>query len=334
VQLGDEDMELLKSITPPDPTEDWKQIMRILGEEVGFLKTIFRVYCLEGRTGTGDMDTMTMGQFTKFCKACNITGKDVPVSTIDRIYLRANQDRLGDIDELMDSKMTKKQKAKQKATKGDARSDELDVHEFGAATIRVAHQKYRQLPSVADRYRKLMDENIKSNNIFNIEDDLSFAVDSDPIKAVMDQKEKALQRLFDKWCAADATAFTAAENSTMNLEEWMMFLNTCKLLGPDGVTTRVARAMFVQVNLDDELFEQSDSDNDASELVYDEFAECVVRLADAIHGDGAGRASKVEKGDITTDEGKEAWYASLAEMLDWFVEEELIPRALKKGKYR
>ena len=50
-----------------------------------------------------------------------------------------------------------------------------------------------------------MDENIKSNNIFNIEDDLSFAVDSDPIKAVMDQKQKALQRLFDKWCAADAT---------------------------------------------------------------------------------------------------------------------------------
>jgi hypothetical protein len=334
VQLGDEDINLLKSITPPDPTEDWKRIMQILGEEVGFLKTIFRVYCLEGRTGTGDMDTMTMGQFSKFCKACNITGKDVPVSTIDRIYLRANQDRLGDIDDLMDSKMTKKQRAKQKATKGEARSDELDVHEFGAATIRVAHQKYRQLPSVADRYRKLMDENIKSNNIFNIEDDLSFAVDSDPIKAVMTQKEKALQRLFDKWCAADATAFTAAENSTMNLEEWMLFLGSCKLLGPDGVTTRIARAMFVQVNLDDELFEQSDSDNDASELVYDEFAECVVRLADAIHGDGAGRASKVEKGDITTDEGKEAWYASLAEMLDWFIEEELIPRALKKGKYR
>jgi hypothetical protein len=60
----------------------------------------------------------------------------------------------------------------------------------------------------------------------------------------------------------------------------------------------------------------------------------VIRLADAIHGSGAGKASKVEKGDISTDEGKEAWYASLAEMLGWFIEEELIPRALKKGKYR
>lgn len=223
VQLEEEDVALLKSIMPPDPTEDWKEIMQILGEEVGFLKTIFRVYCLEGRTGTGDMDTMGMAQFGKFCKACSITGAAVKPSDLDRIYLRANQDRLGDIDELMDGKMTKKQKAKQKATKGDARSDELDVHEFGAATIRVAHQKYRELPSVSDRYRKLMDENIKNNNIFDIEDDLSFAMDSDAVKAIMEELEKPLGRLFDKWCAADATAFTAAENSTMNLQEWMMY---------------------------------------------------------------------------------------------------------------
>ena len=134
VQLCDEDMELLKSIHfEPDrglekDHADSRRGSRLLEDSISSL-------LLGGRTGTGDMDTMTMGQFTKFCKACNITGKDVPVSTIDRIYLRANQDRLGDIDELMDSKMTKKQKAKQKATKGDARSDELDVHEFGAAMV-------------------------------------------------------------------------------------------------------------------------------------------------------------------------------------------------------
>ena len=50
----------------------------------------------------------------------------------------------------------------------------------------------------------------------------------------------------------------------------MMFLQGCNLLGPEGVTTRAARTMFVKVNLDDELFEQSDSDNDATELVFEE----------------------------------------------------------------
>jgi len=51
------------------------------------------------------------------------------------------------------------------------------------------------------------------------------------------------------------------------------------------------------VGQDDELYEQSDSDNDASELVYDEFAECVVRLADAIHGEGT-KSNKVVKGKL------------------------------------
>ena len=107
---------------------------------------------------------MGMSQFTKFCKDCRLVDKkNLKVSDLDRIYLRANQDRLGDMHAVMDQNLTKKQAAKAKATKNDPRSDELDVHEFGAATIRVATQRYPQLPAIADRYRKLMEENVKSN---------------------------------------------------------------------------------------------------------------------------------------------------------------------------
>ena len=107
---------------------------------------------------------MGMSQFTKFCKDCRLVDKkNLKVSDLDRIYLRANQDRLGDMHAVMEQNLTKKQAAKAKATKNDPRSDELDVHEFGAATIRVATQRYPQLPAIADRYRKLMEENIKSN---------------------------------------------------------------------------------------------------------------------------------------------------------------------------
>ena len=116
----------------------------------------------------------------------------------------------------------------------------------------------------------------------------------------------------------------------------MMFLQGCNLLGPEGVTTRAARTMFVKVNLDDELFEQSDSDNDATELVFEEFQEVVVRLADDIWGaDSQTKAPEpVVKGDLETEEGKLAWFESLGEMFEWFVNEELTPRALKKGKYK
>ena len=40
-----------------------------------------------------------------------------------------------------------------------------------------------------------------------------------------------------------------------------------------------ARRIFVQVNLDDELYEQEDEDNTSSELVFEEFVECIGRVA-------------------------------------------------------
>jgi len=49
--------------------------------------------------------------------------------------------------------------------------------------------------------------------VFDIEDDLSTAMLSDRIGLALDNTEKPLRKLFDKWCAADATAFTAAEVS-------------------------------------------------------------------------------------------------------------------------
>ena len=337
VDLGPEHVALLRSITPPDPLEDWQGILKVLDEEVGFLKTIFRFYCLEGKTGGQDVETMGMAQFGKFCKACTIVDKNLPISACDRIFLRANQDRLGDLDDVMSKKLTKKQAAKKKKMKKAGPDHELEVHEFAAATIRCAHAKYRQLPSVADRYRKLMTDCIKANSVFDLEDDLSVAVNSVPVVEVMQKHEKGLVRIFNKWCAADATAFTAAEASTMNLPEWMMFLGACNLVGPGGISSRIARSMFVQVNLDDELYEQSDSDNDASELVFDEFSECVVRLGDAMWGNGAtygDTRQAVIKGDLDHADCLREYHEGLAKMLDWFIAEELIPRATKTGKYR
>jgi len=45
---------------------------------------------------------------------------------------------------------------------------------------------------------------------------------------------------------------------------------------------------------------------------------------------------KVVKGAaVSTDEEEAlAYHTSLSVMLDWFITEELVPRALKKGKYK
>lgn len=68
---------------------------------------------------------------------------------------------------------------------------------------------------------------------------------------------------------------------TIALNEWIAFLNMYGLLNAK-LTMREARTIFVQTNLDDELYVQEDG-NDASMIVYDEFLECVVRCGVATY---------------------------------------------------
>jgi hypothetical protein len=98
--------------------------------------------------------------------------------------------------------------------------------------------------------------------------------------------------------------------------------------------------------------------------VFDEFSECVVRLGSALWGEGGKswgdkvsqtsgvvvRTSAIDpdprvhathtpvhtciaaqiKSDLSTEEGKHQYYSTLADMLSWFIDEELLPRAYKK----
>jgi hypothetical protein len=77
-----------------------------------------------------------------------------------------------------------------------------------------------------------------------------------------------------------ATRNTKNGESAIDIDEWLGFLTNFGLLGPQ-LTMREARNVFVQCNLDDEIYEQDDADNAADWIVYDEFTECVSRVAAA-----------------------------------------------------
>ena len=269
-ELDEEALQVLKSITPPDPSDDWKVILEVLDREQGFLKTIFRFYCLEGSSGMEDVETMGMGQFSRFAKAVHIVCKEdkakmqtaVMVSTMDRIFLRANQDRSSELDDVLSKNLTKKQKAqkaaaekKQKAGKGGPDHD-LEIHEFAAATIRCAHARYRDA-SLAARYERLIEENLKKHANFEIEDDLTRMFAEEDIQEVFNKHERGVRRVFNKVAGMDQSAFTAAEMGTVNMKEWIGFLQDAGLMIPGKLTNREARGIFVQVNLDDELFVQA-----------------------------------------------------------------------------
>lgn len=273
--LDDDDRALLMSICPPAPTEDWDAMLVILEEEQGYLKTVFRIYCMEGSQGKTAASSMTLIQFGKFVKASKILAKGlVDVGMCDRIFLRANQDRSEGLENLL-AKPKKGRKMKEVQNK----DNELVVHEFAAAIIRLAHARYRQYPSIEQRLRTVIHENIKKYAMAGAIDDSFTARLEEPEPAmVLQEYRPKVQKIFAKFSASDTTLASSDASGTMNMTEWLGMCESCCLITP-AFTVREARQIFVQVNLDDELYIQDDSENNADELVFDEFEECLARAA-------------------------------------------------------
>ena len=291
--LSEEDMDLLESILPPEPIDDWKRILENFEKEFGFLKTLFRFYALQGTSGDDDVEDMGKQQFLDYAAEIQVLDKssvDLNAGCIDRIFIRANQDRTGGID--IFDRENQGRKMKEKAGEMPATDNEMELKEFVCANLRLAHAKYRELPSLADRWEKMLEENIKPfAQIGDLEDEVTLLLESKHGREFIAHYLPVFETLF--------TVYSQGENErddqggTMNMGEFMKFLTDAGLLG-DALTQREARGIFVQVNLDDDLYVQDDADqgNSSSELVLDEFMECLVRVAMEIEGYSLGDASE------------------------------------------
>jgi len=119
-----------------------------------------------------------MGQFKKFAKDCGIIGKSLSTDGVDRVFLRANQDRSdGLADMFVDAKMQKKQdKWKEERAKaagqgsGAAAKPMIDndmyVEEFAAGLVRLAHARFRAVSGIGARLSKLLEEHVKTHPLF------------------------------------------------------------------------------------------------------------------------------------------------------------------------
>ena len=108
------------------------------------------------------------------------------------------------------------------------------------------------------------------------------------------------ETVFEAYCVSEDEKGQGGP-ATMDMPEYMKFLTEMGVLGKE-LTNREARGIFVKVNLDDDLFVQDDADegNSSSELVLDEFVECLVRVAMELHGFELGEASE-ERSQVILD---------------------------------
>ena len=166
-----------------------------------------------------------------------------------------------------------------------------------------------------DRFTDEVLDKMEAGGIHNLEE----LMESREIKKVLKDHLTKLTRIFEVFAKADTNKIgsvlgnkaskniKSSASHTINMKEFEEFCEAGGLIQPslkglkfdphgddgpkvqprttrrDGtpfiLTRHDPREVFVEVNLDDDLYDQEDADNEADEIVYDEFTECLVLLA-------------------------------------------------------
>ena len=154
-----------------------------------------------------------------------------------------------------------------KGAKGSGPVDnQMGLREFIAGVVRMAHAKFKKMPSLADRWDALFTEHIKKYaNIGELEDEITEMMEWEEVEEVLETHAAMLRQAFLNYCVSpeEMRPGMDAAAQMMNMPEFMGFLTAANLLDKK-LTVREARGIFVQVNLDDDLYVQEDSNNSSS----------------------------------------------------------------------
>jgi tetratricopeptide (TPR) repeat protein len=296
--------------------DDWDRILCDLDENHGMYKTMFRIYGVAAdRTSEREDSEMNARQFHEFASKCGVMDhSEGSAALISRIHLRASHDhaRVGkswinfyDRRFMHPSHMREERvriikeledKAEEARARGERPADQdafesgqgiatkvrvaLPESEFMAALIRCAHAKYHDEPSLHLRWLRFVEEDLpkKEDLMADVEDEIDQVMAWQPVEDVLLKHHSVLGGLFLHYCAADFAGETALAPQLINETEWGVFLKESGLVGPK-LTALEGKKIFVKLNLDDDLSKQDHEEDSSSELVFNEFAECVVRVA-------------------------------------------------------
>jgi len=156
-------------------------------------------------------------------------------------------------------------------------------HQFVGAIVRMAHLRYASshygLGAALDKLLHDVIEPHVSNELQLEHDPFSVVMGGRLMKVVLHKHEARLRKVFAFFAALDVSlaGLSGKAQNTMNIKETADLFEALELFDTRyGVREMIAA--FVRVNIDDELYEQEEAGNVASELVFDEFCEVIARL--------------------------------------------------------
>jgi hypothetical protein len=285
-----------------------RDLLQALHDHRTVLKILFRYYALAGITDVDDdPNTMTMIQFGNFCRGCKlIDNKNIIASDIDRLFLRAVRvlpmvptDVMGvagnpaSADHGLASalsstsiRVTKFAKAKAAVgvkallTKGQ---NLMNQSQFIAAVVRLAAMRYPEdHMSLAEKLSSLCTSGLTEHafdELQLIEDDFSRErLRSRAMGAVLHKNAGQIRQVFTAYSTADQSdAISRRSLLTMNVKECSILLEDVGVFDK-AFSAREYLAIFVRVNIDDDLYYQKEALDTSSELVFDEFEEVIARV--------------------------------------------------------
>jgi hypothetical protein len=235
------------------------------------------------------------------------------------------------------------QAAKKKEGAGKGGTDlDIELREFLVAMVRLGTIVFCREPSLAASTKRLIEEHLRPFALLSEgADAISEALGSTDVQELLNTvRGGVLIPLFERYAAGDSHGMNKKKEGklTMSQAEFMQFLTDGNLIDKK-LTGRECKALFIRVNLDDELGQATNIDADGNIFVeegesgvassavmeYDEFEEVIVRIANEKQGmkgeDAKGKSKKKEKKAEATDDGS-GWQGTekqLGEMVVAFV---------------
>jgi hypothetical protein len=315
--LEPETRELLAALRPLDVAEDHKKLMEFLDQEQGYLRIVFRQYCLEG---SGDLELLSLNPWRQFCKDIRFIEKrknGVTKQTIDTIFTRANRNNAAEVLDMSDGGDPRPPggldkleadllRRVQPGIDTWRRNYELNAvslrqPEFVAAIVRCAFRKFSpMIPSLHMQVQELFDKHIMPNAGMPVGDEVTELLIQPEVVALFSEDDSTaaaaplpgargiatrIRKGFDKLCMENNEDNNDDEEAkTVNIETFQDWIRDRHMLNKD-FTAADCRKIFVRVNIDDELNVQAASYDTPDGLTLDEFQECIVRMCVELVGE-------------------------------------------------
>jgi hypothetical protein len=167
------------------------------------------------------------------------------------------------------------------ADDGDGGAASMVLYEFIHALIRLAWECYETSNTgIGTRLNALLERAVLpgSSHLIDNADPMEAELNSKRVQAITAYYSDSLYEVFQVFAASDVSVTAQAHLETMSFAELVFLIKQAEIIDSNLTVTQLT-SIFAQVNM--QAADDGEKDDDAEELNFDEFKNCMCRVANA-----------------------------------------------------